>query len=327
MTSNDDKLTGEYLWAEYEGARKATEIGQRAWVRQQYPDMTYGTWWGRVYRSKKAAAGYTPAAPNLFPNFIEKERVFTGDAMIVSDVHVPCTDYDFAQLVTAIADRHMRRPRRLIIAGDFYNADAYSSYRQLIKLPSWSDEIRAGEHLLHMWLETFDNIEWLMGNHDRRKLEFDDGATDVKQLLAMFCRDERVSITPLDRCFIDTDNGRWMICHGANYGINQLTVASEYAVKHQCHVIAGHEHHLAVGQDRYKRYTVVNNGGLFDPRKLAYVQTKTTRSANMARGFSMLKNGYAYVFGEAHYTDWGIWLGDDNEFVIPRQVDVRVAAA
>ena len=327
MTSNEDRLTGEYLWAEYEGARKSNGIGQRAWVREQYPGMTYDTWWGRVYRSKKASAGFVPAAPKLYTSFIEEEQTFEGDWMIVSDVHAPCTDYDFTQLVSAVAERHLPNCQGLIVAGDFLNADAFSAYQTIAPLPSWRQECDAAEHLIKLWLDTFGRIVWLTGNHERRILKSHNGQIDMQMLRDMVMRDSRVSIALRDRCFINTDNGKWLIAHGRNYSRNQLFNASQYAIKYQCNVISGHEHHLAIGQDLYKRYTVVSNGGLYDASKLAYVQYETSTSPEMAKGFTMLRNGFAHVFGEDHYTDWEMWLGNDNELVVPRQIDVQVAAA
>lgn len=97
MASNDSRLTGEYLDVEYRGAQKATGIGQREWVRKTYPDMTYGQWWGRVYRARLQAAGsQVEIQPDLFQSSMEPELELDGDWMVVGDVHVPCTDYDFA---------------------------------------------------------------------------------------------------------------------------------------------------------------------------------------------------------------------------------------
>jgi len=329
MANVEDELeqSGGYLLAEWQGANKASGIGKRAWVRKAYPGVSYNAWWGRVYRAQKAISyGATDARPDLFSNFIEEEQTLDGDWMIVSDVHAPCTNYDLAQLVTAIAERHLPNCQGLIVAGDFLNADAFSNYKNLIKLPSWPKEIEAAKHLITMWLETFGRIVWLMGNHEHRKLSADGGETTVEQLHDLVWQDDRVTISSLDRCYINTSNGKWLIAHGANYSRNQLVNPSQYAIKYQCNVISGHEHHLAIGQDLYKRYTVVNNGGLFDPHKLAYVRLKTTTSPEMAPGFTMLRNGFAHVFGEDHYTDWEMWLGNDNEFVIPRAVAIPAAA-
>lgn len=323
------ELTGEYLYNEWIGANKESGIGKRAWVRKAYPSLTYDQWWGRVWRWQQAQKGKAAPKPELFPFFIETEQIFEGDWMIVGDVHAPCTDYDLAQMVSAIAEKHLPKCQGLIVAGDMLNADAYSKYANLIRLPNWQTEIAAAKHLFTEWLETFPRIVWLMGNHEHRKLAADGGETTVQQLLDMVYQDKRVTISTLDRCYINTDNGKWLVAHGKNYSQAQLTNAAKYAAKYQCHVISGHEHHLAIGQDLYKRYIVVNNGGLFDPKKLAYVQLNTSTSPEMAPGFTMLKNGYPYIFGHDHITDWAMWLGNDDTNIRPAMhlVDSKRKAA
>lgn len=309
-----EHLTGGYLLAEWEGAHKATGIGKRPWVRQQYPDLTYNQWWGRVYRYQQSIDNEKAEdpRPDLYVNVIEDEKTYTGDWMVVGDVHAPCTDYDMAQLIPAISEKYLPECQGLIIAGDLINADAWSKYASVIALPSWQEEIAAARHLLKIWFETFDKIVWLMGNHEIRKLVHDGGQTTVQELKDAILQSDKLDVTVLDRCFVDADNGKWLICHGGNYRQMQLSAASEYAQKYRAHVISHHEHHLAMGQSKYKWQTVVNNGGLFDPDKLAYVKLKTTTSPNMARGFSMLRGGYCYLFGEDHFTDWDYWLGGDT---------------
>lgn len=331
MADNGEELkqTGGYLLAEWQGAHKATGIGKRAWVRKMYPNMSYNAWWGRVFRAHKAIAeGAIDARPDLFPMILSPEIELQGDWMVVGDVHVPCTDYDFAQLTVAIAEKHLPKRQGLIVAGDFLNADAYSKYAQVVALPSWDTELKAARHLIELWLETFPRIVWLLGNHEKRKLVHDNGQTTVNMIKDMTTKDDRVELSVWDRCFISTDNGRWVVAHGASYSRNQLNNPAEYAQQFQCHVISHHEHHFGMGMDKYRRYTVVNNGGLFDPRKMLYAQLTTTNKPRMAQGFTMLKGGYPYLFGGDGFTDWSYWLGDDDAEVKPelKLVDNRKAA-
>jgi hypothetical protein len=38
------------------------------------------------------------------------------------------------------------------------------------------------------------------------------------------------------------------------------------------------------------------------------VQLRTSTMPNMAKGFSMLRNGRVTLFGDDHVTDWDAWL-------------------
>ena len=313
MANNDEQhLTGEYLLTEWEGAHKASGIGKRAWVRKAYPGMTYGQWWGKVYRFQQSKAGKLAPQEQWFMQDIAPEMELSGDWMVIGDVHVPCTDYGFAQLVTAIAEKHLPNCQGLIVAGDLLNADAYSKYSSLISLPSFNTEIQAAKHLVELWLETFPRVVWLMGNHDARFLTHDNGQITADMLKDIITHNGRVELSIWDRCFVNTDNGRWVVAHGASYSRNQLNNPAEYALQFQCNVISHHEHHFGLGMDKYRRYTVVNNGGLFDPKKMLYARLKTTNKPAMAQGFVMLRGGYPYLFGSDGFTDWDMWLIDDD---------------
>jgi len=109
-------------------------------------------------------------------------------------------------------------------------------------------------------------------------------------------------------CNIETPTGLWRVTHPKNYGINQLSVAEALAQKHQCHVITHHEHHAAIGHDRYKRFVIVNNGALVDDRKLAYVQLDDSKSAGMAKAFTLLRNGHPHLLANSPMTDWTRWV-------------------
>jgi hypothetical protein len=106
---------------------------------------------------------------------------------------------------------------------------------------------------------------------------------------------------------VNTSQGTYRVTHGSDYGINQLTVAEQMAHKYRQHIISHHEHHASVGMDRYKNWILVNGGGLFDSDSLAYTKIEDSKKANMANGFTMLLNGYPYLFTDK-FTDWNFWL-------------------
>jgi len=232
-----------------------------------------------------------------------------GDWMIIGDVHVPYTDYEFSQLVALVARKNMSKPRRLLIAGDFFNMDTFSNYIHLVNIPTWKEERDAAKTLLHEWLETFDEIRMLMGNHDRRLQKFVNGEFDETDILSLVISNpDMVKMSGYGYCTIDTPGGVYRVTHPKNYSINQLVVADQLALKFGQHIISFHEHHLSAGYDRYKRYMVVNGGCLVDPDKLAYVKLDDSKSAGMAAGFVMLRNGAPQLFGKSPFTDWQHWL-------------------
>lgn len=232
----------------------------------------------------------------------------TGDCIIVGDIHVPLTDWWFSGRVSEIAKRHLKPPKKLIIAGDFFNFDAFSLYAQVIPLPTWRQEREAAYFLINEWLDTFDEIYAIMGNHERRLQRFTAGAFDTADIWSLITTNEKLLFSKFGYCNLESKNtGLWRITHQKNYSILQLNVADALAHKHKCNIVTHHEHHSAIGRDRYKNYIVVNNGSLVDPQKLAYVALDDSKGAGMAKSFLLMKNGYPYLMDEK-FTDWDFWL-------------------
>lgn len=245
--------------------------------------------------------------PELYDWSIPTEWVFDwDDFMVIGDVQLPTTDYDFATLPALIAKKYLKKPRKLIIGGDFYNMDAWSKYPQIVPLPSWVNEREAARNLLTIYAQVFQEIWMISGNHERRMLEANNGQFDIQDILTASLPSGHVKATVMDRCTVNTSQGKYTILHGANYAKKALNNADEWSQKYQSHIISHHEHHAAIGMDRWNRYYCINNGGLFDVEKMAYVQMKTTTMAGMSQGFTMVRGGYPNLFSD--WTDWKRWL-------------------
>jgi hypothetical protein len=225
-----------------------------------------------------------------------------GDAMIVGDVHVPATDWDFACLVARVAEH--RQVGQLIIAGDFFNMDWYSRFPHISNVPTWAMERDAGKRLLDDWLITFDRIYILMGNHERLIQKANAGAFEGADIFSTLTTSSKVTVSNFGYCSLTSGGQTWRVSHGREYSINPLTVGNELAQKNQCNVISHHQHHLGVTMDRYNRYVVVDNGSLVDPVKLAYVIMDENKKPNMKNGFTCIVNGVPSLYGRYPFTDW-----------------------
>lgn len=250
------------------------------------------------------------ARENVFGHDLGRAWELEGDFIIVGDVHVSTTQWEFAQRPLDVAMRYLDTPRRLIIAGDLLNADSFSGYENIIPLPSFGVELKAARKFIDTYLTVFDEIYLFLGNHDRRVQKATNNAIAPEDMLRLISHDPRVKISHWGHCTINTANGVYRALHGSEYSVNQLVVADQLAAKYQQHIISHHQHHLAIGWSRFKQYLVIDNGGLFDENSLAYVQLDDNKRPRMANGFTLLKGGTPYLFGKAPFTDWGHWLGE-----------------
>jgi len=269
--------------------------------------ITYKTLDSRLYR---ANSKYNDAKPETFAYSIGDPWRLNGDWLIIGDVHAPFTDYDFAQLPAMIAKIYLRKPRRLLIAGDTFNMDAFSTYSDVIQMPTWKQERDGIRQLFSEWYEVFDEIWLLMGNHDRRMQKFTGAAFDESDILSLIgVRPDKTQYSPFGFCTIETQYGVYRVTHPRNYSINQLVVADQLAQKYQQHIISHHEHHVAMGYDRYKNFIIINNGCLADPNKFAYVVLDDSKSAGMEQSFVLLTEGYPRLLANEPFTNWEALLG------------------
>lgn len=273
------------------------------------PIQTLSTKYGlTVYATRKHLETARGLIPKEFQGFdLGTPFDLQGDFIIVGDVHVPATDWGFAQMVSRLADK--TKINRLIIAGDFFTMDSFSQYAAVVPPVAWAQERDAARVLLLDWLETFAEIYTLQGNHDRRMSKWAEGELSEVDIYGMAVSNPKLHHSKFGYCTVKSGGVDWRITHPANYGKGQLAVLSDLANKYQCNMIGAHEHHLAKGWDVYKRYVICNMGMLADEKKMAYVSLDDTRSAGMAQGFVLLRNGVATPLGRFPFTDWGEVLG------------------
>jgi hypothetical protein len=227
---------------------------------------------------------------------------------VAGDIHLSTVHKGFVSRFWRVSSLHMPDDRELVVAGDFINADAFSDYELTAPVASFGTELAAARVFFQEALQVFPRVHIIMGNHDRRVQKKTRLAIMPDDLLRLVSGDPRIQISIWGHLVAHSDTGEWRITHGSQYSVNQLTVASEMALKFQQHIISHHEHHLGMGFDRFKRYVVINNGGLFDREQLLYSRLDDTKNPNMANGFTLLRDGYPAVFGEEPFTRWSDWL-------------------
>lgn len=270
----------------------------------------------------------TMRAPEIDLPIYTDTPTIIGDCIIVGDVQIPTTFWELAYMVDQVADLHLSKPRTLIIAGDFINADALSTYPHTVAPISLAEEFNIATDMLSAWSGTFDRIILLMGNHEMRIFKRLYGSIGVNEIRALFATglEDVVEVYNVGQIIVKQNNINWRITHQSAYSKIKGRVANILAQKYQMNIISHHEHHLLQSRDDFDNYTIINNGGLHDYEKIAYVsQFDNTRTA-MNNGFIMLRNGYPYMFTPYEsWTNWNDWEIDAAELhnAMDQRIDRR----
>ena len=254
-----------------------------------------------------------------------KIPTIVGDCIVVGDIHIPTTFWELADMVSIVADKHLGEHKTLIIAGDFINADALSHYPFTVAPPTLSQELLIARELLQIWSETFDRIIMFMGNHEMRVFKNMYGSIGGADIRALFVGEvgEKFELYNIGQVIVNSGDERWRITHQNSYSKIKGRTANILAQKHQSNIISHHEHHVAIMRDDYDYYTIVNNGGLHDHEKMAYVSQFDSNRPIMNNGFVMLRDGVPQLFTPYRsMTDWGQW--DIDATALFEMMDARI---
>lgn len=297
-----DTLLTEYeVWIENKGS-----VGEFATIHEMKESQLRG----RLQMARELREAAQPDENNpLQINFsLGDVWQLEGNWTIIGDVHAPFTHLPTIKRMLAITRHYMPRPRRLLLAGDVFNMDTFSHYPSVVNTPSFGVERNYIKALFAEWLEVYDEIKMIMGNHDRRIQKFTAGAFEETDILALVVSNpKKVQISNYGYCNISASGVNWRVTHPRNYSRQPLNVAGKLADLKNTNVISFHEHHLGKSYSA-GGHVVVNGGCAVDASKLAYVILDDGLSPQMQNGFVTLRDGYAQEWGDENYTDWSKWI-------------------
>jgi hypothetical protein len=232
-----------------------------------------------------------------------------GDCVVAGDYQLPTTDWMIAEWVYQVGLN--TGIKNLILAGDWVNCDAFSTYTPFAPPINFFDECKASRALLSRYATHFDNIVLLIGNHERRLLKHFSGVLTTDEIMRHLSDDIpsfRVSMYPY--AYVNSSGIKWRVSHPREYSIRPAEVGNTLAQKHQCNLILGHQHHVGKTVDRFGRYVIIDNGGVFKYESMAYVALEDSKSPVMHNGFTVIRGGVGHLITPyPAYTDlkeWGL---------------------
>jgi predicted phosphodiesterase len=221
------------------------------------------------------------------------ELELSGNLVVVSDIHAETADKNAIEHVVATARK--TGIQKIAIVGDMFNMDAFSPFPVMVPPGQISGEISAVAEIITFFAKWFRRIYICRGNHDARISILTLGQIDLENVydLTLRSRDVRkkVVITPRDRMWLDSPSGRWLLAHQKENSRVRLSVAQKLCDSYQCHVVACHQHGLAVGVSSNGKYVIADNGCLADPHYSIYKEMNTNAFPKWAVGYSFIKNG------------------------------------
>ena len=224
-----------------------------------------------------------------------------GNWMICCDAHSPYHSEVYVNRFISVADRF--KIKKAVFIGDLFDMNFAKKWHS--DEPSSLDEEIAQVQPIMDALDFFDEVVLVTGNHERRVSRLTDAKIQAKHLYREFGKEvwnTKFKVTEYDKLRI---GDKWLLVHPRSYSQISPAVAKRLAEKFQCNVINSHGHLAGWGFDRSGEYQAYDLGGMFDVRKVEYINMQTTTHPIWKNGFGMLRNGYLNHFTDA--TDWKLW--------------------
>jgi len=234
------------------------------------------------------SSGYSPSIVKSLPPLLS----IKGDAVIAGDIHVVSTEHKLIRALAQMGEKY--QVPNIILAGDLFNMDLFSSWTPSGYEVSFEQEQKAATKIIQYLLGSFEKVYYMRGNHDERFMRRLNGQFSMEGLAKLITPagiKDRVITTERNYMDVHTPTGKWRVVHQYQYSKDKLKVGRRLASKYQCHIICHHQHHCAVGMSDDNRFTVVDNGCLALGSNVAYKELNINDMPEWNVGFGVLKDG------------------------------------
>ena len=252
---------------------------------------------------------YTGRTDKIVIPVYDGHQEIEGDAIVIGDVHLPTTNWQIAEWVYLVGKS--TGIKTLLIVGDLLNMDAFSYYPPVVPEISFETEKVAARRLLARYATHFDRIILSLGNHEKRYLKSKRGMLTMDELMSEITDENSRNnfvASPYPYMTVVSGGVDWHVTHPRNYSRIKGRLGDTLAQKHQTNVILLHQHHVSKSMDTFCRYVVIDGGGLFDAKKMAYVALEDGNNPVMCNGFVVLRGGIGHLITPySAFTDLAKW--------------------
>mgnify|MGYP001564309952 CR=1 FL=1 len=148
----------------------------------------------------------------------------------------------------------------------------------------------------------FDEVVWVLGNHEGRLLRQMKSPFLPENLKQMFVGDDpKVTIAPYYYCLVVSKGVEWRVTHPKS---STKGDAKWYASKYLVNTIMCHNHHLVLQMDRSGKFFAVETGTMADESRLPYVAQRDTKGDAHILGATIIRDGKAWLLHAD--TDWAL---------------------
>ena len=316
---------------EYEEVGKVFGVGGEA-ARSHYRWVT---------KSNKGQYAFNPIVESPYPKYNQPLEQ-TGDCLIIPDPEFPYHHADFINRCLDLADSWKIKQCNIAGDAMHFNSISHweanwrhdnggdlsdKAHKELMdflpRLPKRlqdeylqtlenlepvhdddvGGEVEVAKKAFVSMSELFDDIVYVIGNHDGRLLSALNSPMFADQLKQFTVGDNpKYRIAPYYYSILHTVTGDYRITHPVSAAQNAATsIANQY----QMHVIMGHSHAYSRSMDASGNYWAIQSGCAVDEERLAYCAQRDRGSKRHVLGAVIVRDGFPYDLSMK--TPWDLW--------------------
>lgn len=269
-------------------------------------DRTVRNWERQMGFGSCHDATESPSATIAFPANVEHEvltghpTIYADKCLVIGDCEIP--DHDIKTLEAAIQIAKRFGITQLIINGDFVALDSFSCWaRAAVYKIAFKQELEAAHIAMQVFLQTFTEITWLTGNHERRLAHKLDGEVTIGDFFANI---SGVTFSEYAHAILKSGGHDIFVTHQKNYSIIPLSVPLRLAAIKHMNILCAHGHHLALGYDKSGKYWIAEGGHCRNVENTMYKQIQVTCHPEWNPGFIMILNGRPFLIDHENIDLW-----------------------
>lgn len=246
---------------------------------------------------KDPAIAFPGNAGEEYDDFIKMEQ---DRVIIIGDCEIPDHDIEMFEHVVSAA-KHLGIDT-LIINGDFIANDSFSkwarvhAYRLMFK-----DELNLANMALRVFMQTFKQIIYLPGNHERRLPKAVEGEITIKDMLGDI---EGIEISDYPYLHLTSGGEKIFVCHQKEYRRIPLSAPLALCSSRHVHTWCGHTHRQCFGWDPSGKYWLVEGGHCRSEPHTLYKRMEVTSHPKWNSGFGMVIDGFPYLIDRNNIDFW-----------------------
>jgi len=164
-------------------------------------------------------------------------------------------------------------------------------------------EVEVASRVLYNISTAFDDVVYVMGNHDGRFLSALNSPLFASQLKSFIMGDNpKYRVAPYYYSTLHTEKGDYSIEHPT---MSSEKAAVQIATQKQMHVLMGHSHRYSRLRDPSGKLWCIQMGMVVDESRLAYVGQRTRSREKHSIGATIVRGGYPYDLNPD--IPWELW--------------------